>query len=95
MNESIVLKDTITNLKWIKSNNNDPLPIFAGTCWDKTVRIFEVVNNFGNYSINQRALIDIPQIATSLAWNNDNTAIFIGCVDGTIRVIDLNTMQIN
>ena len=94
MNDAIVLHDSISSIKWVNLINNDAPPIFAGTCWDKSVRIFEVSQNGTNYCINQKSMVNLPQPATCLAWNQDNTIIYLGCIDGVIRAMDVNTMNI-
>ena len=46
-----------------------------------------------NASITQSSIANLPQPATCLTWNPDNTTIYAGCIDGVIRAIDTNTMS--
>jgi WD40 repeat protein len=31
----------------------------------------------------------------SCCWNSDCTALYVGCIDGTIKIIDVNTQNVN
>ena len=38
--------------------------------------------------------VKLPLVATSITWNNDNSMVYTGGIDGIIRGIDLNTNKI-
>jgi WD40 repeat protein len=72
---------------------NQMMPMFSATFWDKSVRIFEVTQTPNGPFILQKASTNINTVPLCSCWNADCSALYVGCMDGTIKIIDLNTMN--
>ena len=70
------------------------MPIFASTFWDKSLRIFEVTQTPNGAGIFQKMLVNLNTIPLTTCWNGDCSALYIGCMDGTIKIMDINTQNI-
>lgn len=71
------------------------MTIFAATFWDKSVRIFEVTQTLNGPGIFQKMATSLATPALSCCWNGDNSALYMGCMDGTLKIMDINTQSIN
>lgn len=91
LDQSVSLADSASSLRWYQ---NPQMSIFAGTFWDKTIRIFEVTQANGGPTIVQKVMSTLPVAPTCSCWNADCTALYVGCVDGTIKMVDVNTMNV-
>lgn len=93
LDPSVQLQDSVSNICWMNptSYNNCPT-MFATTCWDKTIRIFELTQNYGGNSIVQKAITNLTSPGICCTWSPDNTSLYVGCGDGAIKQLNLNTM---
>ena len=94
LDQSVTLGEGASSLVWMNPTpmNNNFSTIFAGTFWDKTVRIFELGQGPMGASISQKAITNINSPATCCAWSSDNSSLYLGCGDGMIKKLDLNNM---
>lgn len=74
---------------------NPQMNIFSATFWDKTLRIFEVTQTPNGPGILQKVMTTLNTVPTCSCWNADCSALYVGCMDGTIKIIDINTMNTN
>lgn len=93
LDQSVTLPDSISSIRWANPMNGNSPPIFAATCWDKSVRLFQVTQGQMGPTIVQNSIINLPQPATCLTWNSDNSSMYVGCIDGVVRSIDSKTMN--
>ena len=91
---SVNIQDSISSLAWMSMNGNIPSNYFASVGWDSTLRLYEV--NQANYgsSIVQKSTTPLGVPALSCCWALDNSKIFIGCIDGSIKAVDTNNMAV-
>lgn len=87
LDPSVQLPESASSISWI---SNPSMPVFASTFWDKTLRIFEA-NPSGIFQKVSTTLNTVPLCST---WNGDCSALYVGCMDGTIKLIDVNTMNV-
>jgi hypothetical protein len=38
---------------------------------------------------------NLNTVPMTTCWNADNSALYIGCMDGTIKIMDINTQTIS
>lgn len=94
LDQSVSLGDSTSSISWMKATQYNNVPtIFAATCWDKTVRIFEMTQNQAGGAIMQRAITSLNSPAICCTWNSDNSSLYIGCADGLIKQLDINSMS--
>lgn len=92
LDQTIILNQSASQLKWMP---NPGMSIFSGTFWDKSLRIFQIGQTPGGTTILQKAMTMMNSVPLCSCWNSDCTALYVGCMDGSIKIIDLNTMGIN
>jgi WD40 repeat protein len=92
LDPSVVLNESASQLRWMPNPN---MSILSGTFWDKSLRIFEISQTPNGPTILQKAISTLNTIPLCSCWNADCTALYIGCMDGTIKIVDLNTMNVN
>lgn len=92
LDPSISLAESASSIKWI---TNPSMPIFAATFWDKSVRIFEVTQTPNGPGIFQKIATSLATPAMTSCWNGDCSALYLGCMDGTIKILDINTQSIS
>ena len=63
---------------------------FSSVGWDSTLRLYEVSQG----SIIQKSSAFLETPALSCCWAPDNSKIFAGCIDGTIKAIDTSNMSV-
>lgn len=91
LDPSIALSESASSLKWVNFPN---MPLFAGTFWDKSVRIFEVTQTPNGPGIIQKFATGLNTVPISCCWNADCSALYVGNMDGTIKIIDINTQNV-
>lgn len=67
--------------------------IFAATSWDGELRVFEVANGAYGFAILQKLAYKFPSPALKCVWNDQCTQIYVGLMDGTIKIYDLGSGQ--
>lgn len=92
LDPSISLGDSASSLQWLQ---NSQMNIFAGTFWDKTLRIFDVTQTSTGPSIVQKVMTTLATAPTCCCWNADSSALYVGCIDGTIKIVDVNTLTVS
>lgn len=75
--------------------NTTGMHIFSSTFWDKSIRIFEVAQTQNGAGVLQKVMTNLNTIPMCSCWNGDNTALYVGCMDGTIKIIDVTTMNVS
>jgi WD40 repeat protein len=66
----------------------DALPMFASAGSDRTVRLWQPT--IGRMMKIRR----LPAAVLSVAWSEDGKQLLAGCADGTIRVIDPDSLEV-
>lgn len=92
LDPSCQLPESASSIKWLSNPN---MPIFASTCWDKSLRIFEVTQTPNGPGIYQKMMTTLNTVPLTTCWNADCSALYIGCMDGTIKLFDINTQSMN
>ncbi len=82
-------KADISDISWA----TNAAQLFALTTWDGELRVFEVVRVL-NHCLSQKILYKFNAPALKCAWNDQDTLIFVGLLDGSIKSYDLNTSQV-
>jgi len=77
-------KDTVSSIAWSPSGNNST---FVTSDWDSQIRIYEVKEDPG--TLVQEAQFDAESPCLSVKWNDDETRVFAGCADGTVKLFDI------
>ena len=85
------LTDTISDISWVTGQQAN---IFAATCWDGNLRLFEVIQGAYGSSIQSKLQLKVNSPLTACCWSADNSALYIGCGDGSIKAVDINTSNI-
>lgn len=89
--------DSVSGMHWMPATQNNQYPgnMVAVTTWDGSLRVLEVVPNGGSGTIQEKYYIDNLTPITCFTWNSDtNTSITFGCVDGSIKNLDLTNNSI-
>lgn len=83
--------DSISSIAWASQQ----LPnYFATTSWDGELRVLSVEpGQFGN-AIFQKLTYKFPLPALKCTWNDQNNHIYVGLIDGTIKVFDVASQQV-
>lgn len=83
--------DSISSIAWASQQ----LPnYFATTSWDGELRVFSVEpGQFGN-AIFQKLSFKFPLPALKCTWNDQNNHIYVGLIDGSIKVFDVASQQV-
>ncbi|MEJ7594085.1 MAG: hypothetical protein WKF77_21300 [Planctomycetaceae bacterium] len=71
----------------VQSSAGNAIPMIATGSEDRTVRLWQPI--IGRLVRFQR----LPSSVTALAWNADGTALVAGCQDGTLRVVEAETLH--
>lgn len=80
--------DTISSLAWIPNTNHR---ILACSSWDSKVRLFECVAQNMQKGLVQKAAMDVEDPLLSLAWSEDSTKLFGGCINTHVKAFDVST----
>ena len=83
--------DSISNVAWA----NQQLPnYFATTSWDGELRVLSIEQ--GNYgpAIFQKMTYKFQSPALKCTWNDQNTQIYVGLLDGSVKAFDLGSSQV-
>lgn len=88
-------EDSISCICWTPALGPGTKPtMFAVGTWDGYVRVFNVEQNQqGNVCIMQKFSMKVSAPIMGLAWNAQNTGLFAGCGDNSIRGIDLTSSK--
>lgn len=82
------LTSSVKSISWSPEPDNK---MFAATSWDNSVRIFKA-DSFGIANVCDT---QVASPALACCWNDDSTVLFLGCMDGTIKIMDVNTLQMS
>ncbi|CCF73210.1 mRNA export factor [Babesia microti strain RI] len=81
--------DSISSIRW--SNPPNSLFIAAGS-WDKTLRVWQISSSFGsNLSSTFKVSYMSNAPILSIGFSQDNTKLFAGSCDNTVRAFDLTS----
>lgn len=89
-NNSLPLPDSVSCIDWAPANLGN---IFACTCWDATLQIYELVNNGFSFSLGQKINIKAKSPLTKCAWSQDGQSIYLGDITGLIQSFNVQTQQ--
>lgn len=92
LDPSCQLPESASSIKWLTNPN---MPLFATTFWDKSLRIFELSQTPNGPGIFQKMMTSLNTVPLTTCWNADCSALYIGCMDGTIKIFDVNTQTIS
>lgn len=84
------LPDAISCIDWVPSNMGN---IFCCSCWDGTLRIYEVANNGFSASLMQKISTKAKSPLTKCAWSQDCQNIYVGDITGLVQVFNVQTQQ--
>ena len=65
-NNSLPLPDSVSSIDWAPLNLGN---IFACTCWDGTLRVYELINNGYSFSLGQKIDIKAKSPLTKCVWS--------------------------
>lgn len=85
-----MLTESASSIQWVSFPN---MPIFAATFWDKSVRVFEVTQTPNGPGIVQKFVTGLNTVPLSCCWNADCSALYVGNMDGTVKIVDINTQN--
>jgi mRNA export factor len=81
--------DSFSSISWAPT-----LPqVFAATAWNGELRVFEVTSSGYGNAIVQKMSFSFQQPALKCAWNDQSTQIYVGLMDGCIKVFDIGSGQ--
>lgn len=84
------LTDAFSNISWAPT-----IPqVFAATTWNGELRIFEITSSGFGPTIIQKMVYNFPLPALKCTWNDQSTQIYVGLMDGTIKVFDIGSSQV-
>ena len=63
---------------------------FAASQWNGGVRIFKMTQKENGEFIQTLKSFDMRGPVTSCCWNNDNTILYVGMANGTIKCISID-----
>lgn len=89
-NNSSPLPDAVSSIDWIGNNMGN---IFACTCWDGTLRVYEVINNGFNSSLTLKMNVKAKNPLTKCVWSQDCQNIYVGDATGLIQAFSVTTQQ--
>lgn len=81
--------DAFSSIAWAPSVPQ----VFATTSWDGEMRIFDVSQNAYGAALLQKMSFKFASPALKCAWNDQSTQIYVGLMDGSIKVYDVNSGQ--
>ena len=91
VNASDMPGDTISSLAWAP---NVAHRIFACSSWDSKIRLYDtVIQNMQQKGLVQKAIFNVEDPCISMAWSDDMTKLFAGCINNTIKAFDPSTGQ--
>ena len=91
---SVNIQDSISSLSWMYPSGGMSNNFFSSVGWDSTLRLYEVSQaNYGS-SIAQKSTANLGTPALCCCWAPDNSKIFVGCIDGTIKAVDTSNMSV-
>lgn len=83
--------DTISSITWA----NLQLPNYmATTTWDGELRILVVEPGQYGTAIFQKMIYKFNQPVLKTCWNDQNTVIYVGLLDGSIKAFDVASQQV-
>lgn len=85
-NNSAPLPEAVSHIDWIPNNMGN---VFAVTCWDGTLRVYEVINNGYSASITQKISTKAKAPLTKCAWSQDGQNIYVGDVTGLVQAYNI------
>lgn len=82
--------DSFSSISWAPS-----IPqVFASTAWNGELRVFEVASTGYGNAIVQKMSFNFQQPAVKCCWNDQSTQIYVGLIDGGIKLYDINSGQV-
>jgi len=78
--------DTVSSISWTPSGNN---PTFATSDWASYIRIYNLDPD--SLALAQQACFDAESPCLSVKWHEDETTVFAGCTDGSVKSYDIAT----
>lgn len=82
--------DSFSSISWAPSVPQ----VFASTSWNGELRIFEVTSSAYGNAIIQKMSYSFQSPALKCAWNDQNSQIYVGLMDGAIKVFDIGSQQV-
>ena len=83
--------DSISSITW----NQFQLPnYFATTSWDGELRVLAVEQGQFGTAIFQKDSYKFNMPALKCAWSDQNNHIYVGLMDGSIKLYDLQSKQV-
>jgi mRNA export factor len=82
--------DSVSSLAWSSPNIGN---FFATTSWDGELRILSVEQGQYGPAIFQKLSYKFPFPALKCTWNDQGSQIYVGLMDGSIKVFDLGSSQ--
>lgn len=82
--------DAFSSISWAPTIPN----VFCSSSWDGELRVFEVAQGPYGAAIMQKMSYKFPMPALKCAWNDQSTQIFVGLMDGSLKIYDINSGQV-
>ena len=84
-------QDSISSISWAPPNIGN---YFAASTWDKDLRIMSLEQGLTGYSIFQKISYKFNFPVLKCTWNDQGNQVFVGLMDGSIKLFDLATKKI-
>lgn len=88
--QSVNLTESISSLSWMNSTGNNSF--FSSVGWDSNLRIYEINQAQYGSTITQKSITNVNVPILCSCWAPDNSKIFLGCIDGTVKAVDTSNM---
>ena len=75
--------NTVSSISWAPSGNN---PTFAASDWASYIRIYNLDPD--SSALTQQACFEAQSPCLSVKWHEDETTVFAGCADGSVKSYD-------
>ena len=80
--------DSVSCISWAPKSE---VSRFACSAWDSSIRTYEVVSTGTADFIEQKSKVDVEDPCVSVAWSNDMCKLYAGCINNSIKSIDIAT----
>lgn len=82
--------DALSSIDWVSNNIGN---LFACTCWDGTLSVYEVANNGYSATLMQKINVKAKSPLTKCVWSQDGQFIYVGDITGLIQGFNIQTQQ--
>ena len=87
----LAYNDSLSSIAWASQQMPN---FFATTSWDGELRVLAIEQGQFGPAIFQKVSYKFQMPALKCTWNEQNTNIYVGLLDGSIKVYDLGSGQV-